>query len=56
MRESNYWLRICYRLKLGDQLKCQNLVSESEELKKILGSIASKTIVKEDMVEYKIEE
>lgn len=42
MRESNYWLRILEALNYKDkQLKV--LINESEELKKILGSIASKT-------------
>lgn len=56
MRESNYWLRICDKLELGDLVKCNELVSESEELKRILGSIASKTIViKEESVDYDVE-
>ena len=42
MRESNYWLRIFKELKIGDIQKCHYLVDESEQLKKILGSIASK--------------
>lgn len=42
MRESNYWLRILHSLKLGDKSLAKELVNESEELKKILGSISSK--------------
>ena len=42
MRESNYWLRIFKELKIGEIQKCNYLVDESEQLKKILGSIASK--------------
>jgi len=42
MRESNYWLRICQSLGLGHKELCDNLVSESRELKNILGSITSK--------------
>jgi len=42
MRESNYWLRILKELKIGELHKCNYLVDESEQLKKILGSIASK--------------
>jgi four helix bundle protein len=41
MREANYWLRIINEL--GDESrKIKSLVIESEELKKILGSISSK--------------
>ena len=43
MRESNYWFRICSALKLGDQNELNYLLNESEELKKILGSISYKT-------------
>ena len=42
MRESNYWIRICVRLKFGDQNELIKLNKESDELKKILGSICSK--------------
>lgn len=42
MREANYWLRIFRELNLGDKQKGEYLVRESEELKKILGSIATK--------------
>lgn len=42
MRESNYWLRILHSLELGDKSLSKELVNESEELKKILGSISSK--------------
>lgn len=57
MRESNYWLRICNKLELGDLSKCKELVSESEELKKILGSIASKTtVIREELADYNLEQ
>ena len=42
MRESNYFLRIHSRLKLGDIEKCDYLVKESYELKLILASILNK--------------
>ena len=42
MRESNYWLRICDKLKIGNEGELGFLLSESEELKKILGSISKK--------------
>jgi len=42
MRESNYWLRILEKLKSGDAQRILVLIAESEELKKILGSICSK--------------
>lgn len=45
IRESNYWLKIVDEIneesKLKDQIK--TLLNESEELKKILGSICSKS-------------
>ncbi|MBK9015393.1 MAG: four helix bundle protein [Saprospiraceae bacterium] len=43
MRESNYWLRMCDALELGDIEMRKALVKESGELKSILGTIASKT-------------
>ena len=46
MRESNYWFRICIALKIGDQGELNFLLGESEELKKILGSISYKTRIK----------
>ena len=42
MRESNYFLRIFYHLKIGEVEKSKYLVNESTELKKILGSILTK--------------
>ena len=42
MRESNYWLRIMKEIKIGEVVKREFLINESDELKKILGSIASK--------------
>ena len=43
MRESNYWLKIFKALDIGDKETGKYLVNESGELKKILGSISSKT-------------
>ena len=42
MRESNYWLRILLRLESVNPQLNKKLLDESEELKKILGAIASK--------------
>jgi four helix bundle protein len=42
MRESNYFLRVFYQLKLGDVQQCSNLVNESSEIKLILASIINK--------------
>ena len=42
MREANYWTRIFKELEIGDKEQCAYLVKESEELKRILGAIASK--------------
>lgn len=42
IRETNYWLRIIKELKIGDRVEVEKLEKESEELKKILGSIAVK--------------
>ncbi len=42
MRESNYWLRIIIEIKEPDK-ELELLVKESLELKKILGSISSKS-------------
>lgn len=42
MRESNFWLRILEDLQVGDSLQINKLKGESEELKRILGSICSK--------------
>lgn len=42
MREANYWLRILKALEVGNIEKGTYLIKESEELKRILGSIASK--------------
>ena len=41
MRETNYWFRILYAIK-GEDSKLVSFSKESEELKKILGSICSK--------------
>ncbi len=42
MRESNYFLRIFYHLKIGDVQQCEYLVKESSELKLILATIINK--------------
>ena len=42
MRESNYWLRILKEIKTEDD-EIVDLLNESLELKKILGSISSKS-------------
>jgi hypothetical protein len=42
MRESNYWLRIINCIQIGNINESIRLADESEELKKILGYIASK--------------
>ncbi len=42
MRESNYWMRILHKLELGNKSLSNELVNESDELKKILGAISSK--------------
>lgn len=45
MRESNYWLRIleAVSIKIEDKNQLSEQIRESEELKKILGSIDTKT-------------
>lgn len=43
MRESNYWLRIIEEVDNTDD-NLELLINESEELKKILGSISSKVL------------
>jgi four helix bundle protein len=42
LRESNYWLRLIKAI-YKEEKKLTKLVNESEELKKILGTIANKT-------------
>ncbi len=42
MRESNYWFRVLSETGLGDPKECKRFIEESEELKKIIGSISSK--------------
>ncbi len=46
MRESNYWLRIIKRTSIKDEFtdELNRLVDESEQLKKILGSIIQKKV------------
>lgn len=44
MRESNYWLRILS--KIDNEEKVNSFLNESNELKKILGSIYSKSSIK----------
>lgn len=43
MKESNYWLRIVREIYSKKIMEVEILISESAELKNILGSIASKT-------------
>lgn len=43
MRETNYWLRIIKELQLVLVVEAEILINESEELKKILGTIVLKT-------------
>jgi four helix bundle protein len=43
MRETNYWLRIIRKLKVTDD-EIELLLKESNELMKILGSISSKSV------------
>jgi four helix bundle protein len=43
MRESNYWLRILSDLELKNKKEIEYLVSESVELKNILGAISKNT-------------
>jgi len=42
-RETSYWLRIVRRKNLAPHTSTDPILKESEEIKKILGSIASKT-------------
>ncbi len=44
MRESNYWLRIISAIfiEMNNKSQLDNLIKESEELKKILGAISKK--------------
>ena len=42
IRESNFFLRVFYQLKLGDVKRCEYLITESSELKRILASIINK--------------
>jgi four helix bundle protein len=42
IRESNFFLRVFYQLRLGDVKQCEYLVTESAELKLILASIINK--------------
>ncbi len=42
MRESNYWLRILKSIELTPKEETEQLLKESEELKKILGTILIK--------------
>lgn len=46
MRESNYWLRVLKSIIDGKKEELDWLLDESEELKKILGSICQKTRTK----------
>jgi four helix bundle protein len=40
-REANYWLRLIKETKMPESQQLDHLLSESEELKKILGAIVS---------------
>ena len=42
MRESNFWLRIINEIEAGRKDENSRLISESAELKNILGAISSK--------------
>lgn len=44
MRESNYWLLLLERITINQELlvECKKLISESSELKNILGTICAK--------------
>ncbi|MFH1320141.1 MAG: four helix bundle protein [Bacteroidota bacterium] len=42
IRESHFFLKVFLRLKQGDTGKCQQLVKEGSELKRILASILNK--------------
>ena len=42
-RETNYFLRLVYELKIGNEEKCKLLVEESEEIMKIIAKILIKT-------------
>jgi len=46
MRELNYWLRVIKGIIDGKKEELEWLINESEELKKILGSICQKTRTK----------
>lgn len=48
IRESNYWLRLIKGLSIAKEEEVEFLINESEELKRIFGSIFKKTRVKED--------
>ncbi len=43
MRESNYWLRMIKAMRIAPLKEIDLLINESEELKKILGKIVSKS-------------
>ena len=42
-RETNYWLRLLYELKISDQTKINTLISESIILIKLLSAITKST-------------
>jgi len=46
MRESNYWLRMIKAVEIAPLDETNFLINESEELKKILGKIVSKSKLK----------
>ncbi|HLO90506.1 MAG TPA: four helix bundle protein [Lentimicrobium sp.] len=51
MRETNYWLKVINGILFSDEQRnnCKQLISESTELKNILGAICKKTERKKDI-------
>jgi four helix bundle protein len=42
-RETNFWLRVCQRTRLGDQRVCEHLLGEGLQIAKIIASIIIST-------------
>ena len=42
-RETNYFLRLILELEISEENECENLINESEEIKKIIATILIKT-------------
>jgi four helix bundle protein len=42
-RETNYFLRLIIELEISEENECENLINESEEIKKIIATILIKT-------------